>query len=265
MAFRLTQAIAARKTLPLSATPCDNQGVPRILAALATPLLLACTGGAGGPPTPTVDLEALARELAPGVPLTLGDLPAGWDESMADLVGQVELSPECDIFDLDVAFPGAAATAQSPDYEGMLNEQLITYAAVFHSADDARATVQATRGTVERCRDEFTSEGRRLAEAELEALGVDLGLFADITVEIFERENAPTLGDVSAAYVLQVTVSLPGDDQRFTIDVRAFAEGRVAGAIICAKFGADDPAAALDLAQRLLGKAAVAEAQLPAP
>jgi hypothetical protein len=203
-----------------------------------------------------------ALEVAAGIPIGLAELPGGWGPATAEVAAELELSPGCDIFDPQVVFPGALGRASSPALEGPLDEQLQTFGAVYAEEDAAEADIAATVDILERCEEEFRDAVRGFAEGELEALGIDLGFFADIDVEIEELER-PAIGDSARAYRLGVHVSLPGDDQRFTLDAIAVREGRVAGGLVYGVFGGIDETSESEITSALREKLTAAEGELP--
>jgi hypothetical protein len=234
-----------------------------IAAALFT--LTAC-GGGGDSSTPTPDFATVSRDAADDIPLTPEDLNGDWEilpGDETDFTGDLALSPECNIFDLGVVFPDAAATSTGDTLTGGLQQQLTTFGAVHADPAAAQEAIDRTAVIVEACGDEFETEVRRIANEQIEALGIDLGIFADIDVGISPTEP-PVDAEGSAAYRVGVTIGLIGGDQRFTLDVFLLREGRAIGAATYAAFGLPNTDEEATIAAALHEQVTEAEAQLPA-
>jgi hypothetical protein len=230
-----------------------------LLAALA-----ACgSGGDSAPPTP--DIAAVSRDAADDIPLTPDDLEGDWEplgENDPGLTGDLTLSRDCNIFDLGIVFPEAAATSSGDTLTGGLEQQLTTFGAVHQDPAAAQAAIEATTEIVDRCDDQFENEVRRIANDQIEALGIDLGIFADIDVGISPTE-APVETEGSAAYRVGVTVGLIGGDEHFTLDVFLLREGRAIGAATYATFGLPNTDDISAVATTLRDNARAAEDSLP--
>lgn len=233
-----------------------------LLAATLVALALAACGDSTEPAN---DFAASARGAAPAVPLTVDDVAAGWEALPDDenLAAGVSLPEECDIFDLELAFPGAVATASGDGLKGPLGQQVTSYSAVFETEGAAQAAIDGTREIVTRCTSEFKSEIKAIAERESAALGVDLGIFADINVDVGEREDVPAIGDGSVSYRAEVNVDILGNNINFTLDVTLLRSGRVAAAMTYAQYGEPKEEDETAVTSALLGKAEAAEEQLP--
>jgi hypothetical protein len=236
----------------------------RLTLAIAAAVLTLTACGSGDSSTPTRDFATVSRDAADDIPLTSEDLTGDWEELEEDdvLTGDIALSTDCNIFDLGIVFPEAAATSTGDTLSGGLEQQLTTFGAVHADPDAAQAAIDRTAVIVEVCGDEFEAEVRRIANEQIEALGIDLGIFADIDVGISPTEP-PVEGEGSAAYRVGVTIGLIGGDQRFTLDVFLLREGRAIGAATYATFGlpnTDDQAA---IGNTLLEHVREAERRLP--
>lgn len=244
--------------------PCDNPVVRPPLAVLIFVALAGACGGGGDTADSGAPFAPAARELIPEALLTPDDLPDGWDaiDEEDDISNRVRFSGACDIFDLGVVFPGAAASQRSPAYIGPSNEQALSFAAIFEDEADSATAIDGTRELVDECGEEYKDEVERLARDELSALGVSLGLFADIDVSLVERD-VPAPVDESAAYRVQVKIGIVGTDQRFTIDVIVSRWGRTAVGLVYAVFGEPNELEEGAIAEALLARAATVDEQLP--
>lgn len=235
---------------------------PPTVVALA--LLTACSGGSSSAGSED-DFAEVARRVAPAIPLTPDDLNGDWfrSETAGDFLDQLTLRPACDIRDPRVLFTGAVAAERSDTLEGPAGQQLITYGAVFPDEAAAAASLDAVGRLIDDCKEDFKEEVRRLAAEQLDALGIDLGFFADIDVSL-ERTEVPAVGDDQRAYRLQVTVGVLGEDLEFTVDASVIRSGRTGGGLVFAAFGEPsrgDQQAALRLL--LVNKMEAAGEELP--
>ena len=182
--------MAGPLSVSLTPRPCDNPSVRLSLAALILVALLGACGGGDDSSDLGADFVPAARQLVPQALLTEEDLPDGWEavDDEDDIANLVRLSQNCDIFDLNVVFPGSAATERSVAFVGPSSEQAISFAAIFAEEVDSAAAIAGTAGLVDECGDEYKDEVERLAREQLSALGLDLGLFADIDVSLEERD-----------------------------------------------------------------------------
>jgi hypothetical protein len=200
--------------------------------------------------------------VVPGAVLTVEDLP-GYEGIGASLYEeQAELSAECDIFEAAVSFPGAVATARSETLEGPLAEQVMSYAAVYASEEEASADVGATSAILERCQGEFEDAVETIARNELERLGVDIGIFGAIDISTGEYEP-PEAGDETLGYRMNVTADLVITRQEYNLDVIVLREGRVAGAVLNGQFGAVSAEEEAALLETAAAKLAAADEELP--
>jgi hypothetical protein len=234
-----------------------------LLFGLLVVLVLTACGDDDDDPSPTADFADAAREAVPVIPLTTDDMPPNWETADAPISDSVELSDGCDIFGLDVVFPEATATATGDALSGGLQQQLLSFGAIYHDPDEAQSALEDTRVVVDRCREEFEDEVRRLAEQELQALGIDLGIFADIDASI-EEMDVDLDADGGLAYRVAVTVGIPGADQHFTLDVFLVREGRAVGAVTYATFGQPNLGDEALITESLIDHTGEAEEMLPA-
>jgi hypothetical protein len=226
----------------------------RLLTSLVSILLLIAACRGSGDPTPTPDPSKIARDIQ----LSLPDLPPNWHETPQGgaVASNVRLSPACDIFNLDIVFPDAVAAAQSLSFQGPDKQQVQSFAAIYGGSDDAQKAVDGTQDIADRCGDEFKDTLKGLAEGQLSAFGVDVGVFAGIDVGIIQL-NDPPLGEASTGYRVHIEVSIAGSSRgKFTIDYRVFRQGNIAAAVLYAASG--DPGAAEENAidQAIVNKAA---------
>lgn len=237
-------------------------------AAFAAALVaVAACGGSDGPtPTPSPDFTAVARSLVPDTLVSAEDLTPGWApiEPESDLSARVELPPECDILDPDVVFPAAGATDRTGPIAGPGGAQVISFGAIYETEGRAAGALDDTQDLVARCEGDFKDAARRVVDSELDALGIDLGIFADIDVSLYEMELEPVAVD-TRAYRLQVTVRIPGADQKFTLDVMLVREGRTVGAVTYAAFGEPDQQDETFVLSAAAGKLSTVDDRLPQP
>ena len=113
---------------------------------------------------------------------------------------------------------------------------MISFGAIYPDEAAAEAALDKAPDLVDRCEDEFKETAREVASNLLDALGMDLGTFADIDVSI-EPVDIADLGDQSLAYRLLVSVGILGNDQHFTLDVAAVRDGRTVGGATYTTFG----------------------------
>jgi len=234
-----------------------------VAIALCSLTIIACSGASSGTPTPTSDFETTAQTLAPSVPLVLSDMPGGWEaaaEGETDLTQSVELPPECDIFDLQVAFPNAFLTAAGLHFHNS-GKQVTSYGAIYRTNDDAQKDVDGTHDVLDRCADDYKSAVEKIADDSLSALGIHLGFLASIEVTLVELPEAT--GDGSRFYRLQAKISLPGDDLTFTLDARVVRVGRVVGALTYYAQGEGGTDEERDITSALVASATDADGALP--
>ena len=231
-------------------------------------VFVACGGDAGSSepsiatPTPTIDFAAEARRLVVDAVFSAEDLP-GYERPGADgLQSQAGLSDACDIFDPDVVFADAVATAASGAYVGVLDDQLVNLAGVYRTVEDASAALAQTQGLRERCEDEFEAAVERVALDFLDGFGIDLGLFSTIEVAIIDLD--PTaVGDEAVGYRMHVNVNLILTSQQYNLDAIVVREGRVVGALIYGRFGQPDDSVETELLRLMAGKLSAVNASLP--
>jgi hypothetical protein len=226
--------------------------------------MVACSGGSpSATPTPTADFGAAAQTLVPSVPLALNDMPNGWREAAegeADLTQTVELPPDCNIFDLQVAFPNAFVTSAGLHFHNS-DRQVTSYGAIYRTTEDAQKDVDATHDILDRCADDYKSAVEKIADEQLSALGIHLGFLAGIDVTLVELPEATAEG--SRFYRLQAKVSLPGDDLTFTLDAQVVRVGRVVGALTYYAQGEGGTDEERDITATLVASATEANVALP--
>ncbi len=234
-----------------------------LLAALAAALLAACGGGSGPTPIPSIDFGAAAREAADSALMTLKDLPEFWslgdpDDSNLD----VELTPECDVFDTDISFPGAAATDEAPLYDGTEERMATFITAAFREERTAVAAFDGLDRLVERCRPEFLEAIEEAARREAEDRGFALGPFGRVDVALNDHDFVP-LGDQSQAFRVLVKVRVLGIGTDFTLDIIAVRAGRMIGTMTYSNFGELDTVEEEAIARTMTDKLTKADAALP--
>lgn len=237
--------------------------IPAVLAAC---VLVAC-GGSDDPaptasPSPTIDFPAVARRVVPDAVLTIEDMPGFEAQDTANLAEQADLSAECDIFDPDLVFPDAVATAQSDPFVGPGDRQVFNHAAIYESTADASAGMASTQAILDRCEDEFNDVVEQVAKDELDRLGIDVGLFTNIDITIGNYDPPPA-GDELLGYRMNVSVNLVLTKQEYNLDVIVVREGRVVGAVMFGTFGAINSNDEALLLERVTGKLSAAEEALP--
>jgi len=229
-------------------------------------VFIACGGGdnGSGEPSPatTIDFAAEAQRLVGDAVFGAEDLP-GYEQTGDDgLPSQASLSDECDIFDPDVVFPDAVATADSGAYESALDDQIFTLAAVYRSEDEAVAALAATQDFISLCEAEFADAVEQLARDFLAGFGIDLGLFSTIDVAIIGFDP-PAVGDEIVGYRMHVNVNLVVTSRQYNLDAVVVREGRVVGALIYGRFGEPDDGVLAELLRLMAGKLSAVNASLP--
>jgi hypothetical protein len=144
---------------------------------------------------------------------------------------------------------------------GPLDQQVASYAAAYPVTEAAADEMQTIAGMVERCEDEYKAEVEQSAKERLSVLGIDLGIFADIDVSLDEVDVA-SLGDESNAYRVHVSVSVPGPDQSFTLDVTVVRVGRLVGAVTYSGYGELDVEEEQRINETLVDKLSAADDRL---
>jgi hypothetical protein len=225
--------------------------------------ILAACGGGGDPPTPTVDFGAAARVAANDALVTLDDLPQFWIQGTEeDQNANVQLSPDCDVFDPRVAFPGAAAVEQSPVYLGTGERQATFVSAAFREEADAIAALEGQDALVDRCYDEFLAAIEQAARDAAAEQGVELGALSDIDVALEEIEFPP-LGDETQARRASVSVTVVIVTTDFDLDIIVVRSGRMMGAMTYSNFEFIDSEEEETIARAMTSKLAAANATLP--
>jgi hypothetical protein len=234
-----------------------------LFAAFAAALLVACGGSSGSAPTQSADFGAAAREAADSALMRLTDLPQFWTVGNLDDTNlDVELSPECDVFDTDVSFPGAAASNDSPPYDGTEERMATFLTAAYQEEAAATAAFDGLDLLVERCRPEFLEAIDEAARQEAEERGFGLGPFGRVDVALDDQEFIP-LGDQSQTLRVFVEVRVLGIGTDFTLDIIAVRVGRMMGAMTYSNFGDLDPVEEELIARDMTAKLAAADATLP--
>jgi hypothetical protein len=237
---------------------------PAVFAlTLACLALAACGGGSDSTPTPTPDFATVAPTIVPRVPLTIDDMPGGWEQNAegdTGLTQDVDLPAECNIFDLHVAFPNAFTTSTGPQFHDG-SKQVTSYGAIYQTADAAQKDVDATHDILDRCSDDYKSAVEKVADDQLSALGIHLGFLASIDVTL--QEQPQSTGDGSRFYQLQAKVSIPGDDLTFTLEARVFRVGRTVAAVTYYTSGNGGTDEERDITAKLLESATEADGALP--
>lgn len=196
--------------------------LPIITAAL---FLVACR--ADDPPTFAEAAPVAAREAL----ISADDLPPGWREGPEGTLERADLKEPCDVLTPKGAFPDAAATASSPSFATSDQRSVQSFSAVYESGEEAAMAVSALDARVERCRDDFLEEIRRLAKEEIKAGGFDLGPFANIDVS-FERAPLDDTGDEAVIYQIEVDVSVFGTEVGFDAHVALVRRGQVISVLV---------------------------------
>lgn len=244
--------------------------MPRFLLSIAAilALALAACGGGSSPtpspsPSPTIDFGAAARQAVSSALMTIADLPEFWAEGGAgDTNVDLDLSPACDIFDPDVAFPDSVAVEQSAVFLGRDERQASFTTAVFREEEDARAAFAGQADLVERCHDEFLEVIEQAARDQAAERGFPLGPLARVSVAL-EPINFPSLEDDTSARRARVAISLIGVTVRFDADIIVVRSGRVMGAMTYSNFESIDLLEEETIARTMATKLAAADSSLP--
>ena len=231
--------------------------------ALVAILLAACASASAPSPSPTVDFEAAARGAVDSALVTLDELPDFWTEvDAADAEFDIELSPECDVFDTDVSFPGAAAIEEGPPYSGP-GERLATFTtAAFREEQTAIDALDGIDEIIARCQGEFLEAIEETARAEAADRGFDLGVLARVNVGFSKHDFIP-LGDQSRAQRVSVEIRVIGIGTDFTLDVIAVRAGRMIGTMTYSDFGELEAAEEEAFARHMTDKLTNADLSLP--
>lgn len=232
---------------------------PALLSAL---LFLAACGGSGDSAS-TVDFDAAARTAASDALVTLDDLPQFWIEGTEeDQNADVVLSPECDVFDPEVGFPGAAAIDQSPVYLGTGERQATFITAAYREEADAVTVIDGQDALVDRCFNEFLVAIDQAARDAAADQGVSLGALSDVDVGLDEIEFPP-LGDETRARRASVSVTVVIVTTDFDLDIIVVRTGRMLGAMTYSNFEFIDSEEEETIARAMAARLATADATLP--
>lgn len=246
--------------------PCDNSRMRRVLPLLiaAAALLAACGGGGDSTtPTPTIDFEAAAEQAAAEALMTIDDLPQFWSPGTADDENvELELPPDCDVFDPDVGFPGAAAIDQSPIFIGSGETQASFLTAVFREEATAEDAIEGQDDLVDRCFDIFLEAIEQAARDEAADRGFELGPLAAVDVDLQETDFVQ-LGDQTQARRASVSITVTFISTDFDVDIIVVRSGRVAGVMTYSNFQFIDEDEEEEIARTMLAKLEAADASLP--
>lgn len=198
----------------------------RVLLIISTGLWVAACGG-DDPPT----FAEAAPDAAQEALITTEDLPPGWREGSGGTLDRADLEEPCDVLTPEGAFPDAAATASSPSFTTADERSVQAFSAVYESEEDAAGAVSALDATVERCRDDFVEEIKRLAEEEIKATGLDLGPFAEIDASI-QRAPLDDTGDEALVYQARVNVSVFGTQKGYNADITLIRREQVISVLV---------------------------------
>lgn len=235
-------------------------------AALVALLLAACGGGGDDPtatPSPTIDFEAAARDALQSAGMTLADLPQFWTEGReVDANFELDLPPQCNIFDPDVSFPDAATVSEPRVFLGSGERQASFTTAVFREEQAAVNALAQQESIVETCREDFLAAIEQAARDEAADRGFDLGPLASIDVAL-EPIDFPALGDDTRARRASVNVSVIGISTRFDADIIVVRSGRMMAALTYSNFESIDSAEEESIARTMTEKLAAADATLP--
>ncbi|MCH8815166.1 MAG: hypothetical protein IH957_08760 [Chloroflexi bacterium] len=234
-----------------------------VMASCAVALLAACAGESAPGSSPTLDFQTAASDAVVSALVTLDELPEFWTEvDAADAEFEIELSPECDVFDTDVSFPGAVATEEGPPYNGP-GERLATFmTAAFREEQQATDAFDGIDEIIARCQDEFLEAIEETARAEAADRGFDLGVLARVNVDFSEHDFIP-LGDQSLAQRVSVEIRVIGIGTDFTLDVIAVRKGRMIGTMTYSDFGELEVAEEEAFARQMTEKLTIADLSLP--
>lgn len=234
-----------------------------VLVTFVATLLAACASASAPSPSPAVDFEAAARGAVDSALVTLDELPEFWTEvDAADAEFDIELSPECDVFDTDVSFPGAVATEEGPPYNGP-GERLATFTtAAFREEQTAIDAFDGIDEIIARCQDEFLGAIEEAARAEAADRGFDLGVLARVNVDFGEHDFIQ-LGDQSLAQRVSVEIRVIGIGTDFTLDVIAARAGRMIGTMTYSDFGEIEVPEEEAFARHMTDKLTNADLSLP--
>lgn len=253
------------------ARACDNRSMLRVLLPALLAALFAVTACGGGSdsasptptPSPTIDFGAVARDAAADALVTLDELPQFWIEGTdEDLTVELDLSPDCDVLDPDVAFPGAVATDQSPVHLGTGERQATFLTAAFRTEADAAAVLPAQDALVDRCYDEFLDAIDQAARDAAADQGVDLGVIGQIDVSLGPTAF-PTLGDETGARRASVSVVVVFVSTDFDVDIIVVRSGRMIGVMTYSNYGFINSEEEETIARAMLAKLSAADAALP--
>jgi len=234
-----------------------------LLASIAVALLAACGGGDEPNPSPSMDVGAAARDAADSALMTLDDLPQFWTVGNPDDTNlDVDLTPECDVFDTNVSFPGAAATDDAPPYDGTEERMATFMTAAFREERTAIEAFDSLDSLVDRCRPEFLEAIDAAARREAADRGFGLGPFGRVDVALDDHVFVP-LGDQSQALRVFVEVRVLGIGTDFTLDIIAVRAGRMTGAMTYSNFGGLDAVEEEAIARAMTDKLTEADAALP--
>lgn len=226
--------------------------------------LAACGGGSDSDDsTPTPDFRAAAEAAAPDAVLALADMPQFWTEAQGDSPAtRVELDPECDIFDPTVTFPEAVVTEQGDGFQGPDERRAGSAVAIFGTEAQAQDALDTVEETAERCRPDLLEAIDSAAREEASERGFDLGIFADVNVDI-DDHNIESLGDQTLAYRAHVEIGVIGISAEYTLDVILVQEGRLVGVLLYSNFGDLDEAEERETAETMAAKLTITDEALP--
>lgn len=234
-----------------------------LLPLLAVTVLAACGSGDGSTPGPSSDFGAAARDATDSALMTLDDLPQFWTVGDPDDTNlDVELSPECDVFDTNVSLPGATATDAALPYNGTEARMATFITAAFQDEQTAITAFDGLGPLVDRCGPELLQAIEETARREAAELGFDLGPLGRVDVTIDDHEFVQ-LGDQSQALRVLVEVRVLGIGTDFTLDIIVVRAGRMMGTMTYSNFGKLDTVEEQNIARTMTGKLSDADAMLP--
>lgn len=233
-------------------------------------VLAACGGSSDSPsptpsatPSPTIDFGAVAREAAAEALVTLDELPQFWIQGTAeDENFEIDLSPDCNVFDPQVGFPGSFVTDQSPVYLGTGERQATFLTAVFREEADAIAVFDGQDALVDRCYDEFLDAIDQAARDAAADQGVNLDVIGQIDVSL-DKIDFPPIGDQVSARRSSVSIVVVFVTTDFDLDIVVVRSGRMIGAMTYSNFEFIDSEEEETIARAMLAKLAAADATLP--